>query len=225
MVTAGAGAALAGMSPAHWQDLNQRIITQLTGWHQRAPDTLGPNEFELRREFAERPLAQLFNAAIARLIESGEVRRAGTILHLPGHKAKMAAGEQAAWQRISPLLETGGLRPPVVWRIASELGLQPDEIERVLKRAAALGFAVQVAKNRYFLPAAVRRLADIAEELATESGDGLFLAAEYRDRSGIGRNLTIELLEYFDRAGFTRRTGPARRTLRSAAALFGAGAA
>ena len=32
----------------------------------------------------------------ARLIESGEVRRAGTILHLPGHKAKLAAGEQAA---------------------------------------------------------------------------------------------------------------------------------
>ncbi|MEE8172004.1 MAG: selenocysteine-specific translation elongation factor, partial [Alphaproteobacteria bacterium] len=225
MVTAGAAAALAGMSSAHWQDLNQRIITELTRWHQQTPETLGPNEFELRRIFAERPLAQLFNAAIARLIETGEVRRAGTILHLPGHKAKLAAGEQSVWQNILPLLETGELRPPVVWQIASELGLEADEIARVLKRAAELGFAVQVAKNRYFLPAAVRRLADIAEELAVECEDGLFLAAQYRDRSGIGRNLTIELLEYFDRAGFTRRAGPARRTLRPAAALFGAGAA
>ncbi|MBT3626806.1 MAG: selenocysteine-specific translation factor, partial [Rhodospirillaceae bacterium] len=70
--------------------------------------------------------------------------------------------------------------------------------------------AVQVTKNRFFLPAAVNRLAEIAEELAGESEDGLFLAAAYRDRSGIGRNLTIELLEYFDRTGLTQRHGPAR---------------
>ncbi len=222
MVTAGAADALAGMSPPHWHGLNRRIISELTGWHREAPETLGPNEFELRRVFAERPLAQLFNAAITGLIESGEVRRAGTILHLPSHKAKLAAGEQTLWQQILPLLESGDTRPPVVWQIAPELGVPADEIERVLKRAAALGFCVQVAKNRFFLPEAVRRLADIAEQLAGEHEDGLFLAAQYRDRTGIGRNLTIEVLEYFDRAGFTRRSGPARRILGSAAALFGA---
>jgi len=224
MVTAGGATALAGMSLEHWQSLNQRIVTQLKSWHQQSAETLGLNEFELRRLFTERPLAQLFNTAIAQLIEAGEVKRTGTIRHLPGHKAKLAAGEQTVWQQIFPLLESGGLRPPVVWQIASELDLPADEIERVLKRAAALGFSVQVAKNRFLLPAAVRRLADIAEELAGESEDGLFLAAQYRDRSGIGRNLTIELLEYFDRAGFTRRSGAARRTLCLASALFSVGA-
>lgn len=224
MVTAGGPTALAGMSLEYWQSLNSRIITELKSWHQQSTETLGLNEFELRRLFAERPLTQLFNAAIAQLIEVGEVKRAGTILHLPDHKAKLAAGEQTAWQQILPHLESGGLRPPVVWQIASELDLPADKIERVLKRTAALGFSVQVAKNRFLLPAAVQRLADIAEELAGESEDGLFLAAQYRDRSGIGRNLTIELLEYFDRAGFTRRTGAARRTLCPASALFSDGA-
>ena len=224
MVKAGGASALEGMSPEHWQSLNQRIVAELKLWHLESPETLGPNEFELRRVFAERPLTQLFNAAISKLIESGDVRRAGTILHLPDHRAKLASGEQSAWQKILPLLESGDLRPPVVWQIAAELDLPADEIERVLKRAAALGFSVQVAKNRFFLPDAVRRLADIAEALADKSEDGLFLAAQYRDRSGIGRNLTIELLEYFDRAGFTRRIGNARCTLRPASALFGDGA-
>ena len=214
----------AGMSLGHWGSLRERIITQLKIWHQQSSETLGLNEFELRRLFTERPLLQIFNAAIVQLIEVGEVKRSGTILHLPGHKAKLAAGEQTVWQKILPLLESGGLRPPVVRQIASELDLATDETERVLKRTAALGFSVQVAKNRFLLPAAVRRLANIAEELAGDSEDGLFLAAQYRDRSGIGRNLTIELLEYFDRAGFTRRTGAARRTLCPASALFGVGA-
>lgn len=225
MVTAGNAAALAGMAPAHWQQLGNGITTALARWHEDNPEMLGANEFELRRIFPERPLEQLFNAAITDLIESGEVRRAGTILHLPGHKAELAAAEAKLWQRIEPLLEAGGLRPPVVWEIAPALELEANAVERVLKRAAALGLAVQVANNRFFLPDAVRRLADIAEQLALESDGGLFLAGEYRDRSGIGRNLTIELLEYFDRAGFTRRTGPARRTLRPAAVLFGRGAA
>ena len=105
--------------------------------------------------------------------------------------------------------------------MAEQLDREPVEIERILKRAAALGFTIQVAKNRFFLPSALLRLGEIAEELAQENEDGLFLAADFRDRSGIGRNLTIELLESFDRAGFTRRTGAARCVLRPAAALFG----
>ncbi len=140
---------------------------------------------------------------------------------MPGHKAELAAVDRDLWRRIEPLLEAGDLRPPVVWEIAPALEEEAEKIERVLKRAATLGLAVQVTKNRFFLPQAVRRLAEIAEELAGESEDGLFLAAEYRDRSGIGRNLTIEVLEYFDRVGFTRRAGEGRRVLRTAIDAFG----
>ena len=43
---------------------------------------------------------------------------------------------------------------------------------------------------------------------------GAFTAAAYKDRSGIGRNVTIELLEFFDKEGFTRREGDARRIVR-----------
>ena len=221
MITAGSAASLAGMTPEHWEKLRLGIVAALTERHKSQPETLGPNEFELRRSFAERPLTQLFNAAILELVESGKIRRAGTILHLPGHKAELAAAERDLWRRIEPLLEAGELRPPVVWEVAPALEAEAETIERVLKRTAALGLSVQVTKNRFFLPAAVQRLAEIAEALASESEDGLFLAAQYRDRSGIGRNLTIELLEYFDRAGLTQRIGAARRTIMPAANLFG----
>ena len=58
---------------------------------------------------------------------------------------------------------------------------------------------------------------------ATEKGvvaiDG-FGAGAFRDASGIGRNVTIELLEYFDRVGLTRRVGNVRFLRRSADALI-----
>jgi len=37
-----------------------------------------------------------------------------------------------------------------------------------------------------------------------------FTVQTFRDASGIGRNLAIEMLEYFDRKGLTRRDGNVR---------------
>jgi selenocysteine-specific elongation factor len=71
-----------------------------------------------------------------------------------------------------------------------------------------------VADNRFFLPETLAHLAEIARELADGSPDGTFTAATFKDRSGVGRNLTIRILEYLDKMGATRRTGDARTVLR-----------
>ena len=55
-----------------------------------------------------------------------------------------------------------------------------------------------------------------------DTPDGRFDAKAYRDRSGIGRNVTIEVLEFLDRAGLTRRRGDVREIVAPAASLFGA---
>ncbi len=114
-------------------------------------------------------------------------------------------------------LDTGDLRPPAVQELARELDLPLREVERFLQRAARLGLVVRVAGNRFFPPEVLRRLGEHAELLAASAEDGMFSAATFRDRTGIGRNLTIEVVEFFDRVGFTRRNGNARQVLRRAA--------
>ncbi len=76
----------------------------------------------------------------------------------------------------------------------------------MLARAGRQGLVVRVSKNRFFLPSSLKNLQAIAEDLA--HGKAL-TAAAFRDRAGIGRNLTIEVLEYFDRIKLTRRVGDA----------------
>jgi selenocysteine-specific elongation factor len=98
--------------------------------------------------------------------------------------------------------------------LAAALELQPEAVERFLNRAERLGRVGRVAENRFFLPETLARLAEIARELADGSPEGTFTAASFKDRCGVGRNLAIQILEYFDKMGATRRTGDTRIVLR-----------
>jgi len=77
-----------------------------------------------------------------------------------------------------------------------------------------------VAENRYVPRALVANLATAAEDLARQSDAGRFTAAEYRNRIKMGRNFAIDLLEYFDRIGFTERIGNDRRVRHPACDKF-----
>ena len=73
---------------------------------------------------------------------------------------------------------------------------------------AAIGLCQRVSPNRYFLNPRLRAMADIALDLQES-----FTVRQFRDASGMGRNVVIEVLEHFDRKGFTRRQGDTRRVV------------
>jgi selenocysteine-specific elongation factor len=79
---------------------------------------------------------------------------------------------------------------------------------------------VRIAAGRFLHKSVFIDLAAKAEILAEHSEGGLFDAAAFRDRSDLGRGISIVLLEYFDRIGFTQRVGDQRRLLKPAAAIL-----
>ncbi len=64
-------------------------------------------------------------------------------------------------------------------------------------------------------------LADFTEQTASQNDEAGFSVIQFRDASGIGRNLCIEILEYFDRVGFTRREGNSRFVRTEKENIFG----
>jgi selenocysteine-specific elongation factor len=132
------------------------------------------------------------------------------VLRLPNHQPRLTRDDERLWRQVEELLAVPDLRPPRVRELAEALSLEPEAVLRLMKRFERFGRVAPVASNRYFLPETVDRLADIARELAEGEPEGSFTAAAFKDRSGIGRNLTIEILEYLDRVGITRRVGDAR---------------
>lgn len=159
-------------------------------------------------------------AVAAELVREGALARTGSEVRLPAHRATFAPADAALWQRIAAVLDAEEQRPPTVAEIAGRVGMPPKAVLAVLDRAARGGLAVRVSETRFFLPRAVARLAGAAQALAESSPGGRITAAQFRDASGLGRNLAIDVLDYFDRVRFTRRVGDARIVLKPAQEAF-----
>jgi selenocysteine-specific elongation factor len=201
------------VTPERLQLLGDKIVDALGAWHQAQPDALGPGRPALIAQLrGEAPEAAL-DGALAALAAMGRVARQGPRWRLPEHQPRLTRSDERLWERLCPLLAAGDLRPPRVRELAAALELEPEAVARLLKRAERLGRVARVADNRFFLPETLARLADIARELAASSPEGTFTAASFKDRSGVGRNLTIQILEFLDKTGATRRTGDARVVL------------
>jgi transposase InsO family protein len=209
-IRVGPARAPVAVTPARLAAFTDTIVDTLADWHQAQPDSLGPTRPALiMRLRAAGPEAAL-DAALSQLAAAGRAVREGGMWRLPEHRPRLTNADEKLWERVHTLLAADELRPPRVREIATALSLEPEAIERLLNRAARLGRVAKVADNRYFLPDTLARLAEIACELAETSTEGTFTAQMFKDRSGVGRNLTIRILEYLDRMGVTRRIGDAR---------------
>jgi selenocysteine-specific elongation factor len=202
------------VTPARLAALCDKIVDALAAWHQMQPDALGPSRPILIAQLrGEAPEAAL-DAALSELAASGRAVRQGPIWRLPEHQPRLTRADERLWERVCPLLAAEDLRPPRVRELAATLGLEPEAVERFLARAERLGRIARVADNRFFLPETLARLAEIAGELADSSPEGTFTAATFKDHSGVGRNLTIRILECLDKMGVTQRLGDRRIVLR-----------
>jgi selenocysteine-specific elongation factor len=198
---------------AHWQVRVQAVALALQDWHAREPGSPGLPDAALVRALQTRGAGlsdaaaekDLCRAAIAAAIDHALVQRDGFVLRCPGHRARIDAVGQAMIDRVRVALQPRqGLRPAPWGDLAVLLGMPLAEAQAVLEQLAAQGHVVQVAKNRFFLPETVQVLMDVARACAAAASDHCFEAASFRDQSGVGRNLSIQLLEYFDRIGHTR---------------------
>ena len=101
-------------------------------------------------------------------------------------------------------------------QVAQELAVEIKSLEKTLKIGIKLGDFVFIDKNRYVPQTLIIKLKAAAEHLASKSVDGLFTVVQYRDEVDMGRNFVISILEYFDRVGFSERTGNFRSIRRCA---------
>ena len=214
MATWGTPPALHAVTPARWQALLDAVTTALSQLHAAEPARAGLGRAEIRAALAVPMRPPLFNAVL-------EAAQAATLLvldnglyRLPGHRAVRDPADERLWQRVQPLLDVPDTRVPVFSDLLTALKMTAPLLEGVLLKFVKQGALVRVSPKRYFLPAMIARQAACVRELAANSPDGRFTAADFRDRSGLGRNAVIEILEHFDATGLTRREGDSRVLLR-----------
>ena len=201
------GNASIGFAAAAWETLKAKLLDALAREHERAPDMIGVERERLRRMTAANLPRFAFDALSAELLASGQIAQTRAWLHLPAHRASVSAADRDLFAVLKPLLDATPYNPPRVRDVFKASGVTEDSVRQLFKRIARAGELYPVAKDHYFTANAVAELAGIVRKLNDE--DGAARAAPLRDiifgDGGGGRKVTIQILEFFDRIGYTRR--------------------
>jgi len=204
------------LAPAVWAAARARIAGTLERYHARAPDEPGLNNACLQRMAYPAPIGEpIWQAWIDRLLSDGTLERTGHWLHLPGHRVTLSDAERALAERLLHLLQSGGNDPPWVRDLARETSMHEDAVRDLLRKQARIGALYQVVKDLFY-PA--ERMAEMARIFAALTAPavpprrlppGAIEARVFRDAAQVGRKRAIQILEFFDRIGYTRRVGDA----------------
>ena len=216
LVVLQAGAKHFAALPGTWEALRSHVGGTLDAFHAERPDLPGVGIEQLRNARKPALPAPLFLAALRKLAEAGEVALDRTWVRRPGHEVRFSAEEERIWELIRPRLAGEPYRPPRVRDIAKTMGIDEVFVRRLMRMAARRGDVEEIAHDHFFLRSIVQKMAEIAIDVAARAPEGKFTAADFRDRLDNGRKVAIQILEFFDRHGFTirrqdlRRINPAR---------------
>ena len=197
------------IASARWQQLQQQVMDTLTRFHEKYPDEPGINAARLRRMawpgLVHSQHDQLWRALIDQLLATQTLASSGAWLHLPGHTVQLSAAEQTLTERILPLLQAGRFDPPWVRDLAADTGTGEEIVRQLLRKLARQGQLFQVVKDLFYTAANMDELAAIVKTLAQSTPHGEVEARAFRDATGLGRKRAIQIIECFDRLGYTRR--------------------
>ena len=187
----------------HWRALRYRAIEALEAWHVRAPDESGLDGARLRRMAMPTLADALWRVLVDELVQGGEFVREGSWLRRPAHRVVMSENESALLRKLLPLIVAGRFDPPWVRDLAASVDAAEEAVRSTLRKAAAQGSVHQVVRDLFYARECVDELVAILDGLARRNA--AVEAAQYRDAIGLGRKRTVQILEFFDRIGYTRR--------------------
>ncbi len=198
-------------------EIENKVLTTLLDQHAENPDQLGVGVEVVHRAIGRQLSNEMLEHHLKALVKKKQVVRVASIFRHAEHQVAMSQSDEEAWNKVERGLIDAQLTPLRVTELADVLERDAEETRRFMNHCVAHGKVFKVTDNRYFLPDTLYELAAIAGNLSEVDK---LTVAEFRNESGIGRNLVVELLEYFDRCRFTQRIGDKRVVLKPASQAF-----
>ncbi|MCZ4059680.1 selenocysteine-specific translation elongation factor [Pantoea sp. LMR881] len=182
-----------------WQST---ILSALAHFHQYHQEQPGIGRDRLRRMALPGLPAGMIYALIDRMLAQGLINHRQGWLHLPDFEPRFTASEALLWQQTEPLFLD---QPLWVRDIAQALTQDETAIRDLLLTAARLGHITAIVRDRYYRSDQILIFADLIRQ---HDAQGISTTtADFRSQLGVGRKVAVQILEFFDRSGFTRRRG------------------
>jgi selenocysteine-specific elongation factor len=188
------------------QEAAAGIVRALRDFRAQEPMRLGLEAAALRERVEGS--AGVFELAVSRLREQGVVQRQGDVLVLPGSAVELSEEDRALGERIEAALREAEWTTPSAAQLAGDLGAASDRVERMLRLLADQGVVVRLAEKLVMHREAVAAARQVALDLFAERGS--FTTMDFRDALGVSRKYAVPLLDHFDAARLTVRSGNRR---------------
>ena len=205
--------------------IKQSTVDALTRFHRESPQATGFDISTLRKQLAPALPAATFTALLRELGDEKKIEVAGSSARLPRHVATDNPADEKMWQALKPLLDNAGFNVPPLRELAPAANLKEAILKDFLHRKARTSEVIRVTPERFYPRATLAQLAAVAQVVTQTVPGGQFTAAQYRDATGVGRGLAIEILECLDRLGITQRIGDARKMRKDFVPILGAATA
>jgi selenocysteine-specific elongation factor len=189
------------IAQSQWRIWSQALANECHTRLHRDPSLPGLRE----NEFTAPVPAELRGPLLTALAGNRTLEQHGGRYRPPGHQVSLDPFERNTLDRLTPLLDQA--QPPSLGDLARTLKEPLPKLQKLVQALAGKGELVIVSDKRIYLPRHLAALADVADRL---SANGAFTARDFRDAAAIGRNVAIEVLEFFDGRGFNRRQGETR---------------
>jgi selenocysteine-specific elongation factor len=210
-----------GVTRARRDALRDAVPAAVRDFHRAQPQATGIDPGALHKQLAPHLPAEAFQSLLRELADERRIEIAGNLVRQPGHDATSNPEDQRLWQLVLPALLKGSFAPPPVAELATTLKVKEAALKDFLHRKSRGGEVMRVPPDRFYPRATLATLAATAHALARANPNG-FTAAQYRDATGIGRGLAIEILEFLDSLGITQRVGDARKPRKDFVPILGA---
>jgi selenocysteine-specific elongation factor len=214
-----------GITEKRYNAVREAVLAELAAFHRREPQAIGAEIEKLRQAIAPELDADAFNTVLRRLADERKLEASGSTARLRGHDATANAADDRLWQTVRPALEAAGYNVPPLRELALQVRLKEAVVKDFLYRKAKSGEVMRVTADRFYPRSTLATLAAVAQTTADAQPSHQFTAAQYRDATGIGRSLAIEILEFLDSLGITQRVGDARKMRKDFAPILGPAAA
>ena len=183
------------------------LCQHLLTLHCKRPMATGVALIELTRQL---PTGDdlLFKSALAGLLKEQVVSINGGLLSMAGHRPTVSSQVQQQWLLVSNLLRKGNFQVPLVSELSRDSGLTIKQLAALINFALKAGDLIKLSEKRYMLTETEHAMQSEIKKIASQYP--CFSVIDVKDHLGLGRNITIEILEYFDSTGFTKRKNEGR---------------
>lgn len=191
-----------------WSAAGTTLIDFVSAWHKAEPQQPGIKLTDLKTAMSREHETPLTMAVLVSTLQSGSLVLKDGLISQPGFQRQESDAVRSHWNSVRQYLEQCQYEVPVVSEMAQAIRIPEAELRQVIKEATRNGDLCRLSDKRYVLPQHLLHFSNRVVE-ADREGEALTVI-NLKARFQSGRNLTIELLEYFDSIRFTRRDGDTR---------------